>query len=152
MVPSKPRFPSIQRLRPSSETGLILEIGLIILIAFFYGGKILLNFDKTSLQQTGEHNEISTQPLLTEIGLWRYNQIPLWNPYTMTGFPYAAGDLLGFFWNPISTLSVALWGGINGMKVSAFLTFMLAGIGQWLFGYVIGLRRMFRLWSAVSAQ
>ena len=130
-------------------TGFALEFLLIILVAYFYCGKLLLNFDATKLQQTGEHNEISTLPLLAEIGLWRYRQFPLWNPYALTGYPGATGDMVSFFWNPISTIPVVAWGGINGMKVSTFLTYIIAGLGQWMFGYVIGLRRTHRLWSAI---
>jgi hypothetical protein len=132
----------------SRLAGFILEWLVIILIAYFYSGKLLLNFDATKLQQTGEHNESATLPLLAEIGLWRYGEIPLWNPYMLTGFPHT-GDFVNHFWNPISTIPIILWGGINGMKVSIFLTFIIAGLGQWLFAYVMGLRRIFRVWSAI---
>ena len=132
----------------SRITGFILEWLFIILIAYFYSGALLLNFDATKLQQTGEHNESATLPLLAEIGLQRYGEIPLWNPYMLTGFPHV-GDFVNHFWNPISTVPVMIWGGINGMKVSIFLTFIIAGLGQWMFAYFMGLRRMFRLWSAI---
>jgi len=133
---------------PSRLTGFAMEWLLIIVLAYFYCGKLLLNIDAAKLQQTGEHNESATLPLLAEIGLWRYGEIPLWNPYMLTGFPHV-GDFVNHFWNPISTIPIMLWGGINGMKVSIFLSFIIAGLGQWLFGYVIGLRRTFRLWSAI---
>lgn len=125
-----------------------LEWLLIVLIAYTYSGKLLLNFDANKLQQTGEHNESATLPLLAEIGLRRYGEIPLWNPYMLTGFPHV-GDFLGHFWNPVSTIPVMIWGGINGMKVSIFLSFIVAGLGQWLFAYVLRLRPAFRLWSAI---
>ncbi len=124
-----------------------LEWLLIILIAYFYSGS-LLNFDHSRLQQTGEQDESATLPILAEIGLNRYGEIPLWNPYMLTGFPHT-GDFLGHFWNPVSTIPIALWGGINGMKVSIFLSFVIAGLGQWAFAYVMGLKRIFRLWSAI---
>lgn len=138
-----------KRLRIPHWVGFALEFLLIILLAYFYCGKFFINFDPNKLQQTGEHNEISTLPLLAEIAMQRYGDIPLWNPYALTGFPYAAGDFFSFFWNPISTIPIAIWGGINGMKISAFLTFIIAGLGQWMLGYVLGLRRTFRLWSAI---
>lgn len=133
--------------RPWSAT-FALEWLLIVVIAYFYCGALLLNFDAAKLQQTGEHNESATLPLLAEIGISRYGEIPLWNPYMLTGFPHV-GDFVNHFWNPVSTIPILLWGGIDGMKVSIFLTFVLAGLGQWMFGYVTGLRRMFRLWSAI---
>jgi hypothetical protein len=137
-----------KRLLASRLSKFALEWFLIILIAYFYSGDLLLNFDETRLQQTGEHNESSTLPLLAEIGLRRYGEIPLWNPYMLTGYPHT-GDMLGHFWNPISTIPIMLWGAINGMKVSIFLSFILAGLGQWMFAYVMGLRRGFRLWSSI---
>src|SRR5687767_11975206 len=145
---AKKFFRSPRELMTSRLAGFILEWLLIILIAYFYSGKLLLNFDATKLQQTGEHNESATLPLLAEIGLRRYGEIPLWNPYMLTGFPHV-GDFVNHFWNPISTIPIMIWGGINGMKVSIFLTFIIAGLGQWLFAYVMGLRRIFRLWSAI---
>jgi hypothetical protein len=145
---AKKFFRSPRELMTSRLAGFILEWLLIILIAYFYSGKLLLNFDATKLQQTGEHNESATLPLLAEIGLQSYGEIPLWNPYMLTGFPHT-GDFINHFWNPISTIPIMIWGGINGMKVSIFLTFIIAGLGQWLFAYLMGLRHIFRLWSAI---
>jgi hypothetical protein len=143
-----PRDRAINKRNTQSFRGYALEWLLIILIAFSYSAGTLLNFDNTMLQQTGEHPESATLPLLAEIGLHRYGEIPLWNPYMLTGYPHM-GDLLGHFWNPVSTIPILFWGGINGMKVSIFLTFILAGLGQWVFAYVMRLRRLFRLWSAI---
>ncbi|MBP6016608.1 MAG: hypothetical protein KA586_07795 [Candidatus Promineofilum sp.] len=108
----------------------------------------LLDFDPRQLQQTGEHNESATLPILAEIGLRRYGEIPLWNPYMLTGFPHA-GDLINHFWNPVATLPVLLWGGINGMKVSVFLSLLVAAFGQWFLAHTFGLRGIFRLWAGL---
>src|SRR5688572_7816559 len=89
----------------SRSMSFVLEWLLIILIAYFYSAGNLLNFDPKKLQQTGEHNESATLPLLAEIGLSRYGEIPLWNPYMQTGFPHA-GDFVNHFWHPPSTLAV----------------------------------------------
>ena len=137
-----------ERLTASQLTAFALEWLLIIVIAYFYSGDVLLNLDPFKLQQTGEHNASATLPLLTEIGLNRYGEIPLWNPYMLTGFPHN-GDPLGHFWNPVSTIPIMIWGGVNGMKVSIFLSFIIAGLGQWMFSYVMRLQRIFRLWSSI---
>jgi hypothetical protein len=121
---------------------------IILIVAYLYCGQTLLDFDARQLQQTGEHNESVTLPLLAEIGLQRYGEIPLWNPYMLTGFPHT-GDFIGHFWNPISTVPIMIWGGVNGMKVSIFISLVLAGMGQWLFAHVFGTRSIFRLWSAL---
>lgn len=138
----------LARLWSRISWGVALEWLVMLLVGYAYSGPGLLDFDAGILQQTGEHNESATLPLLAEVSLWRYHEIPLWNPYMLTGFPHV-GDILGHFWNPVSTLSVMLWGGINGMKVSIFISFLLAGIGQWLFAHVMGVRGPPRLWSGL---
>ena len=127
---------------------ILVEWLIILAVAWFYASASLLDFNAALLQQGGEQNESSTFPILAEIGLNRYGEIPLWNPYTLTGLPYPQ-DPLNHFWHLVSTLPVMLWGGINGMKVSVFLAFLLAGLGQWLFAHVFGARGFSRLWAAL---
>lgn len=138
----------LRRGRQAYAVQIVIELAIIVAVAYIYGAVVLLDFDPQHLQQTGEQNEAATLPILTEIGLVRHGVIPLWNPYMMTGFP-AAGDLVSNFFNPIATVPVLLWGGVNGMKVSAWLAFLVAGLGQWLLGYVLHLRTPMRLWSAL---
>ncbi|HLF28989.1 MAG TPA: hypothetical protein VJG32_21900 [Anaerolineae bacterium] len=126
----------------------LIEWLIIVAVALAYSSNTLLDFNANQLQQTGEHNESATLPLLAEIGLKRYGEIPLWNPYMLTGFPHV-GDLINHFWNPVATVPVLIWGGINGLKVSVFLAFILAGIGQWLFAHGCGVRGLVRLWAAL---
>lgn len=127
---------------------LILEWLVILLVIFLFSRITLLDFNPRQLQQTGEHNESATLPILAEIGLRRYGEIPLWNPYMLTGFPHA-GDLINHFWNPVATIPVLLWGGINGMKVSVFLSLLVAAYGQWFLAHTFGLRGVFRLWAGL---
>jgi hypothetical protein len=130
-----------------THAGTLLELALVILFAWIYAGG-LLDFDPSILQQSGEHNESAARPILADYGLKRNGEIPLWNHFMQTGFPHA-GDLLGHFWSPVATLPVWIWGGINGMKVSIFLTFLFAGLGQWHLARVTGAKGMFRVWSAL---
>ncbi len=127
----------------------LLEWAIISVVAYGYSYKALLDFNPLQLQQTGEQNGNAVGPLLAEISITRYGEIPLWNPFMQTGFPQA-GDLLGHFWMPFSTIPVLIWGGINGMKVAVFLAFITAGLGQWYLGRVFGLRGIFRLWSSLT--
>lgn len=126
----------------------LIEWLIILLILTGFSRVTLLDFNSRQLQQTGEHNESATLPLLAEIGLLRYGEIPLWNPYMLTGFPHA-GDLINHFWNPVATLPVLVWGGINGMKVSVFLSLLVAAYGQWFLAHTFGIRGVFRLWAAL---
>lgn len=134
-----------QSLRLSSAW---LEWLVILLVIYFFGRVALLDFDAGQLQQIGEHNESATLPLLAEIGVHRYGEIPLWNPYMLTGFPLA-GDLINHFWNPVATIPVLLWGGINGMKVSVFVSLLVAAYGQWYLAQTFGIRGIFRLWAGL---
>ncbi|MCL4867909.1 MAG: YfhO family protein [Anaerolineae bacterium] len=127
----------------------LLEWLVLILVVYLYSQAVLLDFNPQQLQQTGEHNESATLPILAEIGLTRYRQLPLWNPYMLTGFPHA-GDPVNHFWNPLATLPVLLWGGINGMKVSVFLSLVAAALGQWVLAHVLGVRGIFRLWAGLT--
>jgi hypothetical protein len=121
---------------------------VILVLAYLYSGPTLLDPNPRRLQQTGEHNESATLPLLAEIGLKRYGEIPLWNHYMLTGFPHA-GDPVNHFWNPVATLPVLVWGGIAGMRISVFISFFLAGAGQWWLAHTLGARGVFRLWAAL---
>ena len=131
-----------------SKTQILIEWLVIFWVAYFLCFVELLDFNPNYLQQNGEQNESATRPLLAEIGLKRYGEIPLWNHYMQTGFPQA-GDLLGHFWSPIATIPVWIWGGIVGMKISVFLSFMLAGFGQWYLAQTMGIKGIFRLWAAL---
>jgi len=121
---------------------------VILVVVFLYSHASLLDFEPQQLAQTGEQNESATLPILAEIGLRRYGEIPLWNPYMLTGFPHA-GDPVNHFWNPVATVPVLLFGGVNGMKVSLFLSLLVAGFGQWFLAHVFGLRGVFRLWAGL---
>ena len=126
----------------------LIEWSVIFIILALFSRETLLDFNSQQLQQTGEHSESATLPILAEIGLRRYGEIPLWNPYMLTGFPHA-GDLINHFWNPVATIPVILWGGVNGMKVSIFLSLLVAAYGQWYLAHTFGIRGVFRLWAAL---
>jgi len=125
-----------------------LEWAILIAVITLYSRAALLDFDPHQLAQTAEQNESATLPILAEIGLRRYGEIPLWNPYMLTGFPLA-GDPVSHFWNPVATAPVLLWGGVNGMKVSLYLSLLIAGFGQWFLAHVFGARGLFRLWAGL---
>ena len=126
----------------------LIEWLILILVVFFFSRATLLDGNAQQLQQTGEHNESATLPILAEIGLQRYGEIPLWNPYMLTGFPHV-GDPINHFWNPVATIPVMIWGGVNGMKVAEFLSLVAAALGQWVLAHVLGVRGIFRLWAGL---
>jgi len=138
----------IQRKRLRRNAQILAEWAIIFVVGWFYASGVLLELNPMFLSDSGEHHESSSFVLLADIGINRYGEVPLWNPYIMTGFPYLE-DPLSHFWNPVSTLCVKIWGGINGMKVSILISFILAGFGQWFFAHVFGLRGLSRLWTAL---
>ena len=125
----------------------IIEVLLLLAIALGYGGR-LLNFSENSLQQTGEHNEAFTLPLLVDQALHHDGQFPLWNPYMETGMPHS-GDPVSQFFNPLIFLFTLFLPAIPAFKLSILSSFFLAGLGQLLLGYVVGFRLPVRLWSAL---
>jgi hypothetical protein len=71
------RVPGKDLTRPRMKV--LVELIIIFLVAYFFCRGELLNFNPSYLQQSGEHNESAIRPLLAEIGLRRYGEIPLWN-------------------------------------------------------------------------
>ncbi|MDH5506497.1 MAG: YfhO family protein [Anaerolineae bacterium] len=126
---------------------LIIEIAILLVVTFFYGKSLLIS-DPTSLQQSGEHTEGATLPLLADIAIQRYGELPLWNPYMMTGIPHS-GDPLTQFFNPISALSYYAFGAIRGLRISVFVAFFIAGLGQLVLGYVLQFKAPTRVWAAL---
>ncbi len=77
-----------------------------------------------------------------------HGKFPLWNTYLQTGLPYAADPMLHIY-NPINTLPVLLLGVRDGFKVGLCLSFLLAALGAWRLGAVLGMGRAGRLWVAL---
>lgn len=44
---------------------ILIEWSIIMIVAFFFAGSAVLNFDSTRSQQSGEHNQAATLPLRT---------------------------------------------------------------------------------------
>jgi len=123
------------------------ELLIILFVAIIYAGG-LINFNPNILQQSGEHNESATLPILVSQSIRRTGEFPRWNPYMTTGFPHV-GDPMTQFFNPFALIPTALMGGIPGMKASVFVAFFLAGVGQLILGYVLGFNFLVRTWSAL---
>ena len=80
--------------------------------------------------------------------LSQQRQFPLWNPYLQTGLPYIADPMLHIY-NPVNTIPVLLFGVRDGFKVGLLLSFILAALGAWRLGAVLGMDRATRLWVAL---
>ena len=86
---ASPRRAALRRL----PLGPLLEWLIIVVVVTLYSRAALLDFDPHQLAQTADQNESATLPIMAEIGLRRYGQLPLWNPYMLTGFPHAGAPV-----------------------------------------------------------
>lgn len=124
-----------------------LELVIIMIAAFLYAGT-LIKIDPNRLQQTGEHNEGATLAILVDQSFKNKGEFPRWNPFMMTGFPHT-GDPTTQFLNPIALIPVILSDGITGLKISVFISFIIAALGQLILGYILGFKFLVRIWSAL---
>jgi hypothetical protein len=141
---------SINRLSLNSKSLAVTMIELLIItvVAFLFAEE-LIDFNPNMLQQGGEENQSLVRPNLTAVSLQKYHEIPLWNHYMEKGMPFS-GDFYNHFWSPVATIPVWIWGGTVGMKISLFISFLIAGLGQWYLSRTIGVKSSFRVWSAIT--
>jgi len=74
----------------------------------------------------------------------------LWYGGVRGGIP-AFADPLASVLHPLVILTTLGWGVVNGSKLALVGFFLVAGLAQLWLGYVLGLKRVARVWSAVMA-
>ncbi|HEU0169510.1 MAG TPA: hypothetical protein VFS62_17185 [Chloroflexota bacterium] len=74
----------------------------------------------------------------------------LWNG-SMSGGSPAFSDVESSALHPIVIVATLLFGVINGSKIALVASFFMAGVAEWLLGYVLGLSWPVRLWIAAMA-
>ncbi len=86
--------------------------------------------------------------------LWtRFRQCGLcamWNGSIQGGSP-AFSDAHGSMLHPLIVITTLFAGVSNGAKLSLIGAFLLAGLAQWWLGWILGLGRVVRVWSALIA-
>ena len=108
---------------------------------------------------------LSLDPLLTPIGSEYFSAIQthhvwtraqecgfcaLWNGSVRGGAP-AFVDPHGSYLHPLVVVTTLGWGVQNGAKLALVGAFAMAGLAQWWLGYVMGVGRVARVWSAAMA-
>ena len=131
-------------LSPWAVLGELVVIGVIIL--FF--ALTFLNFDENKILSGNEFGVVTFLDHVLLNSLRRFGEFPLWNSYLRTGQPFVADPFMHIF-NPFTSIPVLLLDVVNGFKVAVFLSFLIAAVGQWSLGRVLGFSRSVRLWSAV---
>ncbi len=134
--------------RPTSDRRRsLLELALITLAVLLFCAPILDLGQPTHLPgNEAEVFQILDWTLVNSLRL--HGSFPIWNPNLGAGQPYIADPMLHTF-NPVSTLPVLLLGVRDGFKVGIALSFILAALGMWWFGAILGLSRPARIWVAL---
>lgn len=114
------------------EVGLILAAGLVITSAYWLP-------DPGTQLPGGEAEWLTSSARFAASSLRDYGYIPLWQPYLEFGEPLI-NQPFSFVLNPLSTVPSLLLGGTQGIKLSAALHVLLAGVGGWFLGRMMGLR------------
>jgi hypothetical protein len=74
----------------------------------------------------------------------------MWDGTVQGGSP-ALADLFGSTLHPLVVISTLGWGVTNGARLALAGAFLMAGLAQWWLGWVLGLGRLARVWSACMA-
>jgi hypothetical protein len=132
---------------PTSRRWILLDLGLIVLAVYLFCISIL-DLGKPTRLPGNESDVFQALDATLVTSLREFHSFPLWNPFLSSGLPYIADPMLHVF-NPVSTIPVLLLGEENGFKVGIFLSFLLAALGMWWLGGVLGMSRPARLYAAL---
>lgn len=125
----------------------ILEI-VIIVVASLYASSVYADFD-SSKRLGGLEAEYLTRTAYSVPTLLREKgRIPLWDPFMELGDPMLTNPV-SFYFNPVLMGPELLLGPNNGVKVSIILSALVAGLGGWALGRVLGLGPLARLLLAL---
>jgi hypothetical protein len=75
----------------------------------------------------------------------------LWMGSARAGSPALADALYGSMLHPLVIAASLIWGVPVGAKIVLAGAWLMAGLAQWLLGYLLGLGRVARLWTAAMA-
>ncbi|MBX3061420.1 MAG: hypothetical protein KF726_00490 [Anaerolineae bacterium] len=122
---------------------LIIEI-LIIIVVGILATSIYADFDPQKRLGGPEMEYLTRTAYSFAIALPEKGYIPLWQPYMESGDPMLENPV-SFAFNPFLTWPSIPFGPYNGTKISTILTAVLAGLGGWSLGRVIGLGTLARV-------
>jgi 4-amino-4-deoxy-L-arabinose transferase-like glycosyltransferase len=125
----------------------LAELAVVGVVILFFA-LAFLNFDTDKILSGNEFGVVTFLDHVLRNTLRRFGEFPLWNSYFRTGQPFVADPFMHIF-NPFTSVPVLLLDVVNGFKIAVFLSFLIAAIGQWSLGRVLGFSRSVRLWGAV---
>lgn len=117
-----------------------MAIDLLLLMALaLYLASPALNLDPWLIPAGREFEGQMASDALLVRSITQLGTVPLWNPYVKTGLPYISDPFTHLF-NPLASVPALLLGPENGSKLGIALTFLFAGIGQYVpYGWRLGL-------------
>jgi hypothetical protein len=122
---------------------LLIELVIIIVAGAFINAPYMNMNPK--LRLTGNESEyLMASITVMKDALDKEGRIPLWDPYLEFGEPLVNNPFIYLF-NPISSVPSLLLGSINGIKISIILSTIVAGLGGWVLGRILGLRGLARV-------
>jgi hypothetical protein len=141
------RFHGLQATR-QLPASVALELVAIALFALLVGMPYV-NFDPDIIPSGREFpSHVQSHHMWTraiECGL-----CALWNGTSQGGAPMLV-DVHGSMLHPYVIVSTVFFGVINGTKATLLLSFMTAGLGQWLLSRQLELGRVARVWTSLAA-
>ncbi|NWF69040.1 MAG: hypothetical protein HXY40_08135 [Chloroflexi bacterium] len=121
----------------------LLEIAFLCALAVYFTHEYLTTDD--SMKLGGYEGEWLTSSAYTAAQTWQlYGYLPLWQPYLESGEPLPHNPF-AFIFNPFSFVPSLLWGAVQGVKVSVTLAAVIATLGGWFLGRVLGFGTVGRL-------
>lgn len=122
---------------------LLVEITIIVVMGLAVNQQFMnMNPDLRLIGNESEYLMASSYTMHDVLHEQGY--IPLWQPWMEYGEPLV-NNPFGFLFNPVSSIPSLLIGTVNGIKISIILSVIVAGLGGWVLGRVLGLRALARV-------
>ncbi|MCC7209584.1 MAG: hypothetical protein IT323_19905 [Anaerolineae bacterium] len=135
------------RLPPLTPLTLMLELALIVSVALAVTGA--WGNPDPSLQLPGSEAEwLTSAAHVAALSLRDNGYLPLWQPFLEMGEP-TIDNPFTFILNPISALPSLIVGGRYGIRLSVILAAVVAALGGWTLGRVMGLGALGRVLLAL---
>ncbi|MBL8154369.1 MAG: hypothetical protein JNM70_09310 [Anaerolineae bacterium] len=120
-----------------SRRWLVVEMLLILAVTYF-AAQDFLTAHPARWYSGREAQWLTSAAYAASDGLREYGRFPLWQPYLEQGEPLLENPF-AFIFNPISGLPSLLTGPEMGLRISVFLSALVAGLGGWFLGRMLGL-------------
>jgi hypothetical protein len=123
------------------EVGLVIAAAIVVTWAFSHT-------DNSQELPGSEEEWLTSSAYMTSYSLHNYGYVPLWQPLFENGEPFIDNPFT-FVLNPLSTAPSIFTDGVTGIKISVILTAIVAAVGGWTLGRVLGFGLLARLLLAL---